>query len=118
MKTARAVLFALLVTTAAFAQDAANNASTPASTADVEALRQQVQSLTELVKQLQEQVKQQQGATPETAAAGAPVLPQNPEPQQSAAPAAASAATTAPQLIPTEDASVVANAPAPPPSAA
>jgi hypothetical protein len=86
----------------------------PISTAspnEVEELRQEVRSLTGIVKTLQQQVKDQQAVieklNPTTVA-----LPQNPEP--SATPAASSAAASpAPQLIPTEDASVVASAPPP-----
>ncbi len=123
MKIFTTIGFALLCVGSAFAQDAATKSSTPASNADLEALRQQVQSLTETVKALQQQVKDQQAALEKTGAATAPQLPQNPEPQSSAAEAAGSPASSpaasAPPLIPTEDASVVASAPAtapPPPS--
>jgi hypothetical protein len=111
-------IFLTSVALAAFAQEATTNNSPPASSAEVEQLRQQVQSLTDLVKQLQEQVKNQNVATqqqPNTAAA--PTLPENPEQSPPAAEAAASPAASAPQLIPIEDASVVANAPAPAASA-
>src|SRR5947208_3632356 len=96
------------VTSVAFAQEAATNNSPPASSAEVEQLRQQVQSLTELVKQLQQQVQNQ--PQPQANPAASPMLPENPEPQSTPAEAAASPSkpTNAPQLIPTDDASVVA----------
>lgn len=101
----------MLLNTAAFAQEAATNNTPPASSAEVEQLRQQVQSLTELVKQLQQQVQNQSPAPQQPVSGGTasvpsgpsqPALPENPEP--------ASVAASAPPLIPTEDASVVANA--------
>jgi len=116
--------FALLCTvTAALAQDTAPGtsssatSSTPATAAEVEALRQQVQSLTETVKTLQQQVKDQQVAK-ETISATPPPLPEQTEQQTAAASPAASPQASAPQLIPTEDASVVAStaATAPPSS--
>ncbi len=89
-----------------------------ATVGDVEVLRQQVQSLTETVKVLQQQVKDQQATLEKANLTGAAPLPQNPETQSTGAVAAgaspgAKAAATAPPLIPTEDASVVAGASAP-----
>ena len=78
---------------------------------EVKELREQVQSLTGIVKTLQQQLKDQQVVIDKLNPASPP-LPQNPEP--SATPTAnAAAASPAPQLIPTEDASVVASAPPP-----
>jgi hypothetical protein len=80
-----------------------------ASPNEVEQLRQEVRSLTDVVKTLQQQVKDQQAVIDKLNPAS-PTLPQNPEP--SATPEMAAATNTpspAPQLIPTEDASVVAS---------
>jgi hypothetical protein len=121
MKILVTIAITLLVAGNMFAQDAPANSSTPASSADVEALRQQVQSLTEMVKTLQQQVKEQQAAMQSGGTAAVPSssmpgragadastseLPKNAEALASASPAG-----SAPSLIPTEDASVVANAP-------
>ncbi|MFL6543151.1 MAG: hypothetical protein ACJ8I9_08285 [Chthoniobacterales bacterium] len=116
MMKVQITFFLISVASLAFAQEAATNNSPPASSAEVEQLRQQVQSLTELVKQLQQQVQNQ--PQPQANPAASPMLPENPEPQSTPAEAAASPSkpTNAPQLIPTEDASVVANAPAAPPT--
>ncbi len=79
---------------------------------EMKELREQVQSLTGVVKALQQQVKDQQATLEKLNATSAPPLPQNPEPSTTPA-ATSAAASSAPQLIPTEDASVVASAPPP-----
>ncbi len=138
MKISKLFALTLLICGNVFAQDAAvtpaaPGAATPAAAADVEALRQQVQTLTEMVKALQQQVKDQSpagktsGGTPPVASESAPGrdgarpsdLPQNPEPPLIATNAPTppnSPPKSAPALIPTEDASVVAggSAAAPP----
>ena len=104
---------ALAIAGAKGAEPAASPAapSPAASAADVEALRQQVQSLTELVQTLQKQVKEQQAAS-EKNNSNPPALPQNPEPENAAAPSPSPAAS-APPLFPTTDNAVVASAPPP-----
>src|SRR5437016_3722756 len=59
--------------------------ATPAAAGDIEVLRQQVQSLTDMVKTLQQQVKDQRDTLEKGNLAGAPPLPQNPEPQPTTA---------------------------------
>lgn len=113
------VLLACSATRCLLAQgaDPANGAAAPpAAAADVEELRKQVQSLTELVKSLQQQVKEQQAAI-EKNNSSAPSLPENPEPQTTAASGSPTPAASAPPLFPTTDSTVVAttgsSAPAP-----
>ena len=109
----RIFLLILFLTTAiANAQNPTPPANVAASPNEVEELRQEVRSLTGIVKTLQQQVKDQQVVI-EKLNPASPPLPQNPEPSATPAGAAAAAASPAPQLIPTEDASVVASAPTP-----
>jgi hypothetical protein len=93
----------------------AKSATSPATTAgEIETLRQAVQSLTETVKTLQQQVKEQQAALEKANLTGAPALPQNPAPTTTAtSDSTQPKPSPPPSLIPTEDASVVASAPAP-----
>jgi hypothetical protein len=106
MKTFCLILFLPTALACAQSPPPANPAASPN---EVEQLRQEVRSLTGIVKTLQQQVKDQQAVIDKLNPAS-PTLPQNPEP--SATPVSA-AASPAPQLIPTEDASVVASAPMP-----
>ena len=90
-------------------------AQQPAATVspnEMEQLRQEVRSLTGVVKTLQQQVKDQQAVIDKLNPASPP-LPQNPEPSATPGATAVLRASPAPQLIPTEDASVVASAPPP-----
>ncbi|MEY2545635.1 MAG: hypothetical protein QOG48_752 [Verrucomicrobiota bacterium] len=93
-------------------------ASSPAPPAgELQELREAVRSLTDTVKQLQAQVKNQQTALDKANITATPALP-----QQQSSPALASASPgessapsgSAPQLIPTEDSSVVASSGATP----
>lgn len=102
-------------------------AQTPTTVpSDIETLRQQVQALTETVQALQKQVKDQQTALDKANISATPPLPQPAETPPSAAtaetkpggqPASGKGPTSAspPQLIPTEDTSVVASSGATPP---
>jgi hypothetical protein len=103
------LLILFLATALAYAQSPTPLAKTTASPNEVEKLRQEVRSLTGIVKTLQQQLKDQQVVIDKLNPAS-PQLPQNPEPSATLT-ANAAAASPAPQLIPTEDASVVASAP-------
>jgi hypothetical protein len=83
-----------------------------ASPNEVEQLRQEIRSLTGVVKTLQQQVKDQQVVI-DKLNPSSPPLPQNPEPSATPGPSAVVASSPAPQLIPTQDASVVTSAQAP-----
>src|SRR6266496_2889486 len=112
-------IFALLSTViGASAQDASPTPSASASAADVEALRQQVQSLTETVKALQQQVKDQQAAIEKANPTAPSLLENGGTPSVTSGPNegrdGARPSTSPPQLIPTEDSSVVASAGATP----
>jgi hypothetical protein len=76
---------------------------------EVDQLREEVRSLTGALKTLQQQVKDQQAVIDKLNPASLP-LPQNPEPSATPGPSVVAASSPAPQLIPTEDASVVASA--------
>ena len=114
MKRLWLILF--LPTALVCAQSPPPAATTTASPNEVEQLRQEVRSLTDVVKTLQQQVKDQQAVIDKLNPASPP-LPQNPEPSATPAANAVAASSPAPQLIPTEDASVVASASAPLPTA-
>ena len=105
MRTVLSILF--LTTALACAQ---TPVPTPAASPnELQELRQEVRSLTGIVKTLQQQVKAQQTVIDKLNAIS-PQLPENPE--SSPIPATATtSASPAPALFPTEDASVVANAP-------
>ena len=110
------LLVMFCATALAFAQNSNPPASATASPNEMEQLRQEVRSLTDVVKTLQQQVKDQQAVIDKLNPASPP-LPQNPEPSATPAANAVAASSPAPQLIPTEDASVVASASAPLPTA-
>ncbi len=105
------LLILFWATALACAQSPTPLAKAIASPNEVEELRQEVRSLTGVVKTLQQQLKDQQVVIDKLNPASPP-LSQNPEPIATPTVNAA-AASPAPQLIPTEDASVVAYAPPP-----
>jgi hypothetical protein len=98
------------------------SAAQAATAGDVEQLRQQVQALTETVKTLQKQVKDQQVALDKANISATPTLPQTADSPANTpatakgnaanltAPNSGQTAAPPPQLIPTDDSSVVASA--------
>ena len=87
-----------------------------AGPSDIQDLRQQVQALTQTVQALQKQVKDQQAALDKANISATPALPQTadtpgaPAVATGTAPPGPTPAGSPPQLIPTEDSSVVASA--------
>ncbi len=108
------LVLAIIAARTGTAQDATPPPNSASSTsADVEALRQQVKDLTDTVKALQKQMEDQKAVLEKANLVAAPSLPKNPVPAATppANPASATAASTPPSLIPTEDNAVVASAP-------
>jgi hypothetical protein len=110
MKRFLLILFG--ITALAYAQTPTASQNTSPSPNDVEELRNEVKSLSGIVKTLQQQVKDQQAVIDKLNPAS-PALPQNPEPSATPTAEVATTAPLEPQLIPTEDASVVASTPSP-----